>query len=73
VTALAVFRPTCAVCFKLCLLKCVLLLCTYSANMSWLDLICVSLKLLHNTNKPVITKLYSAMLVVEASLTLSLL
>jgi len=28
VTALAVFRPTCAVCFKLCLLKCVLLLCT---------------------------------------------
>ena len=37
-TALAVFRPTCAVCFKLCLLKCVLLLCTYSANMTWLDL-----------------------------------
>ena len=38
-TALAVFRPTCAVCFKLCLLKCVLLLCTYSANMTWLDLV----------------------------------
>ena len=35
-TALAVFRPTCAVCFKLCWLKCVLLLCTYSANMTWL-------------------------------------
>jgi len=38
VTALAVFRPTCAVCFKLCWLKCVLLLCTYSANTTWLDI-----------------------------------
>jgi len=37
VTALAVFRPTCAVCFKLYWLKCVLLLCTYSANMTWRD------------------------------------
>jgi len=37
VTALAVFHPTCAVCFKLCRLKCVLLLSTYSANMTWLD------------------------------------
>ena len=36
-TALAVFRPTCAVCFKLYWLKCVLLLCTYSANMTWRD------------------------------------
>jgi len=35
-TALAVFRPTCAVCFKLCRLKCVLLLSTYSTNMTWL-------------------------------------
>jgi len=35
VTTLAVFRPTCAVCFKLCRLKCALLLSTYSANMTW--------------------------------------
>ena len=32
-------KKTNSVCFKLCLLKCVLLLCTYSANMTWLDLV----------------------------------
>jgi len=34
VAAIAVFRPTCAVCFKLCRLKCALLLSTYNANMT---------------------------------------
>jgi len=38
VTALAVFFPTCAVCFKLCRLKCALLLSIYSAK---IDLTCV--------------------------------
>jgi len=37
VTAVTVFHPTCAVCFKLCWLKCVLLLSTYSANITCLD------------------------------------
>ena len=43
-TALTVFRPTCAVCLKLCRLKCVLLLSTCSTNMTWLGLTLIRLQ-----------------------------